>query len=154
MLLSPLNDTTLSSIRKSIFVYAAFVYVVYNYNVHVPPGMTFLGGIELGKGVKITQGDLLFVGALIQTYLLIRLALLVPVSLAVLEDEWGAETLKRNEELNKLVEKLKKETRDDAAKPWPQRDVSTEHRGNRNHRHLSSDLHHRPDCDGEQPKTL
>ena len=108
MLTTLLDDSDLSKIRKSIFIFASITFFTYFYQLNISaPKALFSSATSAGNRVEINYLHILTMLAVFQFYLLVRLFISSKISFAIFNKNWKIDEFKEDEDLVGLRTELR-----------------------------------------------
>ena len=113
------DDTNLTSIRRSIFIYASFIAFVSYYGLYVDGTSKLFGIVRLANEKTIEGSTLIIFAISVQIYLLSRLVFTKPIALAKLQKTWGFDELQQNARFSKVVDELQEVVRESGDVLYP-----------------------------------
>ena len=105
-LTTAMDDTNLTSIRRSIFLYASFIVAVWWLSPTFGTEGTLFNVIQLPPGTTVEGSTLIWVAGIFQIYLVIRLLYARPIALAKLQKSWGLDELKHDSQFVRNAQRL------------------------------------------------
>lgn len=107
LFISAIDDTNMSGIRRSIFIYASFIFFTLCYQLSITPQELTGGFISASGDIQISTTMIVAFCSITQAYLLFRLWMAHPIALAKLNRAWGTEELETSDDFLSSVSKLK-----------------------------------------------
>lgn len=102
-----LDDSSLVSIRKSIYVFASFIAIVVTFEASIDLSGKWFGVIEFTQKQTIAPVWIVGIACLFQAYLTLRLYISQEISFAKIQRAYGTDELLRDDQLSQLVSDLK-----------------------------------------------
>ena len=114
-----MDDTSMTSIRRSIFLFCSFIAFAAAYGLKIDPSAPLFGMLKVDEGMKIPTEKLVLMASIVQVYLCIRLIISRPIAFALLQKSWGLEDLKSDDKFVELVDDIKDMVRSSGSVEYP-----------------------------------
>jgi len=117
-----MDDTNLTSIRRSIFLFSSFIAFTAYYGLEFQSDAKLFGFLQTTNATPITSQTLVLCATFAQLYLCIRLYFARPIALALLHKSWGIEELKGDDAFKALIGKIEKMVESSGKVDYPRAD--------------------------------